>query len=87
MSKAYKVTWTECVGHYTYINATSKEEALKKFHNGEIDSCEPDGFCEMQTDSESAIETCPECNADWEGPKARYTIGCPTCLDHEHGDD
>jgi len=47
----FRINWTENVGYYTEIEADSKEEALRAFENGEHDSCEPDGFCETETDS------------------------------------
>ncbi len=52
----FKVSWIDLVGFYTHIEADSKEEAVKKFHDGEIDGIEPDGFCETETDSVEAKE-------------------------------
>ena len=52
----YRINWTELVGYYTEIEANSADEAHNAFMNGEHDSCEPDGFCETETDS---IEVTP----------------------------
>jgi len=49
----FKINWQEVVGYYTIINASSKEEALEKFHKHGPDADDvvetaADGFCEMQ---------------------------------------
>lgn len=47
----YRIEWNDIVGFYTYVRAHSEEEALRKFDSGEIDTCEPDGYCELEEDS------------------------------------
>lgn len=48
----YKVKWTECVGFYAYVEADSAEEARKLWEDDVSEhSPEPDGFCEIETDS------------------------------------
>lgn len=46
----YKISWTDAVGYYTYIEADSKEEAIRKFNVDGPDSIEPDGCVEQQDD-------------------------------------
>lgn len=48
----FRITWIDCVGFEIEVEADSPEEALRIFDAGEIDAApEPDGFCEMETDS------------------------------------
>ena len=47
----YRINWTENVGYYVDVEANSKEEALEMFEDHAFDSCEPDGFCEVEQDS------------------------------------
>lgn len=44
----FKISWTDLVGYYTIIEAKDKDTAIIKFNNGEVDSCEPDGYVELQ---------------------------------------
>jgi hypothetical protein len=52
----YRINWTESVGYYAYVEADSPEEAIQVFLENGVDSCEPDGFCEMQDDAEATEE-------------------------------
>lgn len=52
----YKLSWIDLVGFYTMINASSKEEAIKIFESGELDSIEPDGNVTTDCDSLSIEE-------------------------------
>lgn len=52
----YRVNWTENVGYYVDVEASSKEEALEIFNSGSFEdgtmgAPEPDGFCEVEQDS------------------------------------
>ena len=47
----FEIKWTECVGYRTVVDAKDAAEAQRMFDAGEINSCEPDGFCETETDS------------------------------------
>jgi len=49
--KRFKVSWTEHVGYYTFIQADSKKSAEEKFHQGNFGGSYPDDFLEIETDS------------------------------------
>lgn len=50
----FKINWQETVGYFTIVDASSPEEALKKFHykGTEAGDTEEDGFREMQDNIE-----------------------------------
>jgi len=47
----YRIDWTECQGYYTIVEASNKEEALKKWEDGGPYAPEPTDFCEVEQDS------------------------------------
>jgi len=56
----YKINWTEMVGYYAIVEASSPEEAQELFED-DSSGCvpEPDGSCEIEQDS-IEVERYPE---------------------------
>lgn len=68
----YKVSWTELVGYYTYIEANSPKEALEKFDKTGCEWSNPDGSAEMEPDSSIVDPTPVDPNKeDWEQNKCK----------------
>lgn len=59
MAKKFKVSWCDLQEYYTFIEANTEEEALEKFHEDGVDSCEPGDFCQTEEDS-IEVEECDE---------------------------
>lgn len=50
-TKEFCIRWVDCTEYETTIEATSREEALELFKEGNIGYCKPTGWVETETDS------------------------------------
>lgn len=51
MTKRFKLTWCDVTEYTATVEASSKEEAMRIFHEQGLESMEPTGWVEMEPDS------------------------------------